>query len=77
MMTPQTEQAILNILALIGGAAGALQPVITQTAGTQAGQIDAAAAVLIQIAQGALSAHIALTGKPIDLDLLHPVEFIP
>lgn len=75
-MTPQGPPSALDsVLAIIGLAAAVAGPLV---AGDKtAAAIDQAALGLVGIVQAASSAHQAITGEPINLDLLQPIEPLP
>ena len=65
-------QQILTILSSLAAAAKPLLAGIPEGAAA-----DALAQELLKIAQTAIAAHEAVTGQPIDLALLHPLDPIP
>jgi|FreactTroBogLake_1042271.scaffolds.fasta_scaffold49985_3 hypothetical protein len=69
-MTP-----IQLLLQIIGIGTGLLEPLITKS--TEAETITKAAADLTSIVQAALQAHQAITGQPIDLTQLQPIQPVP
>lgn len=58
------------ILMILQEAAAAAGPFLTG----KAGDVDALAASLMKIIQAALAAREQVTGQPIDLDLLKPIQ---
>ena len=63
-----TLNLILNILSAAASAATSI---------VGGGPIPALAKLLVSIAQAASQAHEQVTGQPIDLTLLHPIDPIP
>jgi hypothetical protein len=60
-----------TILNIIGIAAEAAKPLIPAGVGQT---VDADVSALIKIAQAANAAHVQITGQPIDLSQLQPID---
>lgn len=70
----QTPEEILNEIIQIA----TVGATVAQTVPNPEVQAGAAiAAALLQIAQKAIAAHEQITGQPIELSLLHPIEPVP
>lgn len=63
---------LTTILSIIGIAADAAKGVIP--AGSVGQTIDGDVSALVKIAQAANTAHVQITGKPIDLSQLQPID---
>lgn len=60
-----------TLLMIIGTAADAAKPLIPDPTGQT---VDADISALIKIAQAANAAHLQITGQPIDLTQLKPID---
>jgi hypothetical protein len=73
MTSSKVTDTLSEILSIIALAAGAAQPLLVAV-GPEAVKIDALAEALAKIAQKAVAAYGGVTGQPIDLSLLQPIE---
>ena len=64
-----------QILTILSSLAAAAKPFLVDI--PEGAAADALAAELLTIAQTAIAAHEQITGQPIDLALLHPLDPIP